>query len=94
MAMWGDRFYLESLRSEGLREAHCDAITVNYLCTWANVFDAVGEAPPPYAKDGLPPERFTTWLERLQPDDLAHVRRMCGVDLASYLTRHSSRQAA
>lgn len=94
MAMWGDRFYLDSLRAEGLREAHCEAVTVNYLCTWAPVFRAIGETPPTYAKEGLPIERLSAWLKRLQPGDLAHVRRLTGVDLPDFLARHARRQAA
>ncbi len=94
MAMWSDRFYLDALRAEGLREAHCEVATVNYLCTWANVFEAVGETPPPYAKSGLPVERLAAWLQRLQPGDLAHVRRLSGVDLPDFLARRSRRHAA
>jgi glycosyltransferase involved in cell wall biosynthesis len=84
MAIWCDRFYLASLREEGLREASTSEPTVNYLCTWANVYRAIGEDPPAYAKEGLPMERLTNWLKALQPGDLAHVQRMSGCSLRKY----------
>ena len=84
MAIWCDRFYLASLRADRLREAHTDRPTVNYLCTWANVYQSIGETPPSYAKQGLPVERLFSWVDRLQPGDLALVQRLSGVNLASY----------
>ena len=94
MAIWCDRFYLASLRRDGLREAHTDTATVNYLCTWAGIFQAIGEQPPPYAKNGLPMHRLTRWLERLQPGDLDHVRRLSGVDLGEFFGVRAARRAA
>jgi len=81
MSMWGDRFYLKSLRSEGLREARTGTRTVNYLCTWAGFFEALGEEPPAYAKSALQPDRFANWSKRLTPDDRLIVKRMTGVEL-------------
>mgnify|MGYP001316079904 CR=1 FL=1 len=78
MAMWADRFYLASLREEGLSEVLTSRTTVNYLCTWANVFRSIGEEPPAYAKAGLPVQQFADWLGRLQPSDLEQVRRLSG----------------
>jgi len=46
----GDRIFLKALRSEGLRCAINPDITINYLCTWANVFEYIGEIPPDYTK--------------------------------------------
>lgn len=91
MAMLGDRFYLSSLRAEGLRLASTQLPTVNYLCTWADVFRSIGEAPPPYAKEGLPFEQLRRWVDGLRPGDLDQVRRLCGVDLRSHLgQRHAA----
>jgi glycosyltransferase involved in cell wall biosynthesis len=88
MAMWGDRFYLSSLREEGLAEARIDAVTVNYLCTWADVYRSVGETPPAYAKDGLPMNRMLEWAKGLEPDDLAHIQRLSGCSLPQYFRTH------
>nr|WP_259374357.1 glycosyltransferase [Calidifontimicrobium sp. SYSU G02091] len=86
MTMWGDRFFLASLRQERLREAFVDHATVNYLCTFSDVFELIGETPPPYAKAGLPIERLNAWVRRLQPGDLAHVKRLAGCDLGKSFT--------
>lgn len=88
MAMWGDRFYLSSLREEGLKEARTEGVTVNYLCTWADVYRAVGEAPPAFAKQGLPTQRLLDWVRRLQPGDMAHVQRLSGCSLPAYFRAH------
>jgi len=88
MAMWGDRFYLASLREDGLKEARTEGTTVNYLCTWADVFRRVGETPPPFAKEGLPATRLIDWARRLQPGDLAHVQRLSGCNLGRYFREH------
>ena len=82
MTMWGDRFYLKSLREEGLREARTDVPTVYYLCTWSGVYRAIGETPPDFAKDPLPVEKLQRWRARLQPADLAAVQRLTGVRLS------------
>lgn len=85
MASLFDRFYLNSLRAEGLREAHTDRATVNYLCTWASIFRAVGEEPPGYAKENISSERFRQWAQRLHASDFAHVHRLTGCRLDSML---------
>ena len=87
MAIWCDRFYLASLRQEGLSEAVVDRPTVNYLCTWANVYRSVGETPPPFAKEGLPLGRLAKWMQGLQPGDMDHVRRLSGCDLPEFFAR-------
>lgn len=79
MAMAGDRYYVKSLRDEGLREARTGACGVNYLCTWADVYRLVGETPPPYAKSQLPVGRLRQWLDRLSPEDFQLVHRLSGV---------------
>jgi glycosyltransferase involved in cell wall biosynthesis len=81
MTIFGDRFFLKSLRDEGLREARTGSRTVDYLCTWADVYRAVGEMPPAFAKQGLPIERLDAWMRRLKPGDLHHVRRLAGCSL-------------
>lgn len=84
MAIWGDRFYLASLRQEGLKEASTPVATVNYLCTWAGVFTSIGETPPDYAKSGLPMAGFAKWLHQLQPGDLKVIQRLSGCDIVAY----------
>lgn len=78
MAMAGDRYFLKSLRDEGLREARTGAASLNYLCTWADVYRVVGETPPPYAKSALPVQRLRSWLDRLSEQDFDRVHRLSG----------------
>lgn len=78
MTMLGDRYFLKSLRDEGLREARTGRRSVNYLCGWADVYRAVGEEPPPFAKSQLPLQRLGQWLRRLTPQDFEQVYRLSG----------------
>jgi glycosyltransferase involved in cell wall biosynthesis len=78
MAMLGDRYFVKSLRDEGLKEARAPGATVNYLCGWADVYRAVGEAPPAFAKDGIPVARLGQWLRRLSAEDFDEVYRLSG----------------
>jgi hypothetical protein len=89
MAMLGDRYFVQSLRAEALKEARVHAQTVNYQCGFADVYHAVGEPPPPFAKDGLPMERLSRWRQTLQADDLRHVERLTGCSLATAGSPHA-----
>lgn len=93
MAMWCDRFYLASLRQEGLREARTAHPTVNYLCTWKNVFQSISEEPPAYAKDGVPIERMLTWLRSLRPADFISAQRLSGCDLQRFFRERAQHLA-
>lgn len=94
MAILGDRYFVQSLRADGLREARSSAApTVNYLCTWADVYRAVGEDPPSFAKQGVPVERLGRWLRRLETQDFDQVLRLSGVqpDAARHIAaRHGA----
>lgn len=78
MAIWCDRFYLASLRAERLVERGTHAKTVYYLCTWAKVYESIGEPPPGYAKGGLPLNEIADWYRRLTPRDRELVWRKTG----------------
>jgi hypothetical protein len=82
MTMLGDRYFLLSLRKEGLREARTSLRTVNYLCGWADVYRAVGEVPPSFAKEALPLHQVRQWLRRLAEKDQQLVERLTGCDIA------------
>jgi hypothetical protein len=84
MAMWCDRFFLASLRAEGLIERGTNQKTVFYLCTWANVYQAIGEPPPPYAKGGLPVKELAAWYKGLTARDREHVLRQTGYEVPEY----------
>lgn len=78
MASLFDRFYLKSLRSEGLKEAATRKHTVMYLCTWSDVYRRLGETPPAFAKEGISSEPFLNWRKQLTPADLIRVRKLVG----------------
>ncbi|HWP20413.1 MAG TPA: glycosyltransferase [Burkholderiaceae bacterium] len=79
MAALGDRFFLQSLRAEGLRAASTGCKTVHYLCTWAHYFRLAGEEPPPYAKEAIQAQPTLEWIKNLSPEDAQIVRRLTGV---------------
>jgi glycosyltransferase involved in cell wall biosynthesis len=84
MAMWCDRFYLGSLRGEGLVEVPTDSKTVYYLCTWAHVYRSIGEQPPEFAKEGLPVHQLASWYRDLGQRDREIVFRLTGYMLPAH----------
>lgn len=85
MAMIGDRFFLASLREDGLEGALSPRCTVNYLCTWKAVFDEIGEPAPPTAKPWVPVEKLHRWARQLQAEDFRQIRRLAGCDVQALL---------
>ena len=59
----GDRIFVGSLRHQGLKAARTREVTVNYLCTWASLFLAIGETPPDYAKSQIDGNRVAISAE-------------------------------
>ena len=90
LALIGDRIYVGSLRAQGLRSVRNPAVTVNYLCTWAYLFEALGETPPDYAKSSIDLSRTRTWWRELAPRDRAIVDRLA----AAPVRFENSREAA
>lgn len=75
----GDRVYLRSLRAQRLQAAYTTQVTVNYLCTWANLFIAIGETPPDYAKSAIDIVPIRDWMQSLDERKLAIVDRLAAV---------------
>jgi len=76
LSVIGDRIFVGSLRAQGLRAARNPQVTVNYLCTWAFLFDAVGEVPPPYAKSTIDLQPTVRWWQALDARDRQIVDRL------------------
>lgn len=76
LSVVGDRIYAGSLRAQGLRSARNPKVTVNYLCTWAFVFRAVGEPVPDYAKSTIDLADTTRWWHALDERDRQIVDRL------------------
>lgn len=83
MASLGDRFFLSSLQAESLRPARTGRKTVNYLCTWAPYFRALGEEPPSYAKEAIDSVPLATWIASIDEREREVVSRLSGVTLAA-----------
>ena len=79
MAVYGDRVFLASLRSDGLKSACTEERSVRYLCTWAHLYRDIGETPPPYAKDPLPVSGLPRWYGSLDPREAELTRRLSGM---------------
>jgi hypothetical protein len=89
LSIIGDRIFFGSLRAQGLRAARCQDVTVNYLCTWTCVFEALGETPPDYAKASVDTRPTAAWWRALDERDRAIVDR-----LAASPIRFDSKAAA
>jgi predicted O-linked N-acetylglucosamine transferase (SPINDLY family) len=81
LALVGDRIYRAGLDENGVRMARTDKVTVNYLCTWASLFRAVGEEPPAYAKPNVDQTSAVQWLESLNQKDRVLLHRLAGAQL-------------
>ena len=76
LSVIGDRIYAGSLRAQGLRSARNPKVTVHYLCTWAFVFQAVGEPVPDYAKSSINLRDTQAWWASLDERDRQIVDRL------------------
>lgn len=76
LSVIGDRIFYGSLQVQGLRAARCERVTVNYLCTWANIFASLGETPPDYAKSAINLGPTRDWWLALDDRDRAIVNRL------------------
>jgi hypothetical protein len=77
----GDRIYRMTLHHAGLKFAATSQPTVDYLCTWASFFEAIGEAPPSYAKPNVDATSARRWLGNLDPHSRKLVKRLVGYEL-------------
>lgn len=78
----GDRIFVSSLRHQGLRAARNPRTTVNYLCTWAFIFEALGETPPPYAKSAIDLGPTRRWWLGLDARDRDIVNRLAAAPVS------------
>jgi glycosyltransferase involved in cell wall biosynthesis len=78
VAALGDRVYARSLRAEGLIERQNDRASVFYLCTWRDVYEAVGEPPPNFAKPPIDVRGVGAWIKKLQHQEKRRVNKLLG----------------
>ena len=90
LSVIGDRVFLGSLRAQGLRSARCAEVTVNYLCTWAYLFEALGETPPDYAKSQIDTRPTQAWWHALDARDRVIVDRLAASPIQFAKTKEAA----
>jgi predicted O-linked N-acetylglucosamine transferase (SPINDLY family) len=74
----GDRFFFKALRERGMRSATNSVFTVNDLCLWRSLYEALGETPPADAKPNIDDAAVQAWLTGLNPAQRQLVDRLTG----------------
>jgi glycosyltransferase involved in cell wall biosynthesis len=73
----GDRFFYQMLKAKQLNMAANDHPTVNYHCMWASLYRAIGETPPPGAKENINND-FREVVKNLSRRELEILFRLTG----------------
>lgn len=76
-----DRIFYAALKARGLHAAHTDRVTVNFHVTVRGFFEALGETPPPEAKDGPDFAGMQQWIDSLDDEQLMVASRRAGIPL-------------
>jgi len=74
----GDRIFFKALRERGMRSASNAVFTVNDLCLWRSLYEALGETPPADAKPNIDDAAMEAWLAGLNPAQRQLVDRLTG----------------
>lgn len=83
LASGADRGFRRYLAAQPeLVVAEADRPTVNYLCQWRSAYEAIGETPPPDAKEQVGPH-IRTWLKKASDRERLIAERRFGVKLKS-----------
>ena len=69
----GDRVFYLALKSKGLDAAFSRKQTVNYICTYASFYRALGEEPPEPVKENPDHGSMIGWINRLSDAEVAAV---------------------
>ncbi|NLH83743.1 MAG: glycosyltransferase family 2 protein [Phyllobacteriaceae bacterium] len=83
MSSIGDRLFYAALRLAKRRTAVIKSPTVNYLCLWESVYQALGETPPPGAKPSVDGGAVDRWLATLDHRERTIVARLTGLPLSA-----------
>jgi glycosyltransferase involved in cell wall biosynthesis len=81
MSIIGDYLFLHMCLNEKLRFVSVIKRTVNYQCMFQNVYEMLGEAPPPGCKPPIDSSTVQNWLDSLSPARFADVQRRTGLHL-------------
>jgi len=75
----GDRVFYAAIKSHPLVLAVTSRPTVNFHCTYAAIYRAAGEEPPPDAKPNADPHKLGRWLSTLSDREIEVAGRLAGV---------------
>ncbi|QDQ27425.1 glycosyltransferase family 2 protein [Chitinimonas arctica] len=79
--VFGDRIIWQALQAKGLRIAHLPVASVAYTSNWKTQYLAMGELPPPDAKDIAEPARAAArWWQGLDEAERERQRQILGFD--------------
>jgi hypothetical protein len=84
-----DRVFYSALKARGARRALTKRVTVNYQVTVRSIFEAIGEPPPPEAKDGPDWPGIQAWIDSLDDEALAVAGKRTGFRLVRTQDRAS-----
>jgi glycosyltransferase involved in cell wall biosynthesis len=73
LAHIGDRVFFLALKSNRLNAAFSRKKTVNYTCTYASFYRALGEEPPQPVKEKPDQAAIISWIKQLSEAELAAV---------------------
>lgn len=76
-----DRVFYQAIRQRPMAVATTRLTTVNFLCRYAAIYQALGEEPPPGAKPNADHAAFLAYLRRLSDRDLEIESRLLGAPL-------------
>lgn len=79
MASLDDRVIWLLLKGLGLSWCQTNSTTVNYLCLWRNMYEALGLTPPEQAKPPIDGQQMVDYLASLDDRGLELVRRKTGI---------------
>lgn len=81
MSVIGDRLFYAVLQQARLKAVALKNPTVNYLCLWRPIYEAIGEVPPEGAKPGADHGEAERWLASIDDRGREIVSRLTGLPL-------------
>lgn len=91
LSIVGDRVFWRAILARGLKVGHLPAQTVGYRSLWKNQYEALGETPPPGAKEiGPQVLEAARWWFALGEIEKAAAARLLGFDPGTLFSRNNS----
>lgn len=81
LSQFGDRLFFYLLQTQGYQSTYVNHETVNYLCTWRDIYVHLGLEVPSYAKPGLDIAKAKAWWDQLSPIEKKIFNKRLGFEL-------------